>query len=125
VKFKGGPLVVAVLAGLALLLSAVMFTATAVGAGAFLLLCALPGGGYAYYSYQALPTRREAIRLDGERIKTQGRDSLQGAIAEAADLRQEWQLEIAKAVTLIDYLSRLGELALLAKPADLRRGVSL
>ncbi len=125
VKFAGAPLAAAVLGGVALLVAVLTFLASAAGAGVFFLLTAAAAGGYAYYQYQQLPGRREALRREGEQRKAHGRNKLEGAIAEGSDLRQEWEAQAAMAPKLNDYLSGLSDLAFVEKPADQSRAVNL
>lgn len=107
VRFSGGPLAAAVVAGLLVLIGVIVAVAGEVGAFVFLFLCALAAAGWAMWRARDIPARKEQLRQAGEQRRAYAVAKLRGGIAETVDFRRVWQTEIAQEARLRAYVGAL------------------
>lgn len=123
VRFSGGPITAAVVAGLAVVLALVTAVQGGAGMAMFLLLAALAAGGWSLYRYMQLQPRRQHLRALGEQRKAQACAQVQGAIAETVDWRSAWEREIDRAIGFRTYMNALTRDAFITNAADQGREV--
>lgn len=123
IKFTGGPLVAAVVAGVVTLLALITAVGGSTGGAVFFLLVAAGAGAYALNDYRHLPGRRAAAVAAGEVRKARALATLRGAVAETADWYQAWEAEAARGGPFRLFMAGLVRDAYVAAAPDQRRGV--
>jgi len=123
IKFAGGPLIAAVIAGVVTFLALLTAVNGSVGGAVFFLLVAAGAGAYAFNDYRHLPGRRATVTAAGEARKAQALATLRGAIAETADWYVAWEIEAARGEPFRQFVGGLVRDAYVAAAPDQRRGV--
>jgi hypothetical protein len=123
VRFGGGALAAAILAGVMLVLA--LYTAVQGGGGGalFFIVVALLPGAWAAIQYRNLQPRRDHLRRLGEQRKEQATEQVRGAIAETLDWRTSWQREMARAASFRSYMNALAHDAFVVSHHDRGREV--
>ena len=107
VRFTGGPLVAAFVAGIAVFLALVTVANGGTGGALFFLVGAMGFGGFAAVQYRNLQPRRDHLRQLGERRKALAIEQVRGAIAETLDWRTAWEREMDRAAGFRHYMNAL------------------
>lgn len=123
IRFGGGPLGAAVLAGAAVLFAIVAAVHASAGFAFFLVLVAVVAGGWSVYQYLQLEPRRQHLRDLGEQRKAIGAAQVRGAVAEVLDWRSAWEGEIERAAGFRHYMNALTRDAFVASAPDRAREV--
>lgn len=108
VRFTGGPLAAAIVAGAIAVIGLLIGFGGSIGGMVFMLLVAFGIGGWSAYQGRGLPARREELRRAGEQRRTNDIATLRGAIAEVVDWRRGWSAELGREPGLLAYLNSLG-----------------
>jgi hypothetical protein len=123
VRFTGGPLAAAIMAGVAAFLALILFAQGGTGGGTFFLLITLGTGVYAAVQYHNLQPRREHLRKLGDQRKALAAEQVRGAIAETLDWRSAWEREMARAAGFRTYMNALSHDAFVTQHHDRGREV--
>ena len=123
VRFTGGPLAAAIVAGVAVFLALILLVQGSSGGGMFFLLIAIGTGVYAAVQYHNLQPRRDHLRKLGEQRKALAAEQVRGAIAETLDWRSAWEREMARAAGFRTYMNALSRDAFVTQHHDRGREV--